>query len=573
MAIEKVINVEVKTGQSVKEVRKLNTEITQTEKQTEAVKKSTNGLVNSLDKMSGGAITAFRGMVSGAKSGVVAMKSLKFAIAATGIGILVLAVASLITYFTQTQRGADLVKKAFSAIGATVSVLVDRISGFGEGLALIFSGKYKEGADKLKASMQGIGAEIVKESKAAWDLQDALQAVEDREISLIKVNARKKASIESLRLAAEDETKSQKERADALRQAMELQNEISDSEIAIAKERARISQEQLNLGESTREEIRANEELQAKVIDLEASRDRSLKRVATRLNAFTKVQKDSNKSVEEAAKKAKEAEEAEIKRIQAIEGVRLDFLKKKEDLDAKTEEDKLELERQRAQESLNILIGSEAEKREAQLQLDAFFDQKEIELEQSKQDQLIALREEAEDARTKLEEKQAEERKVLEQSVLDAKIAIVLNGLELIRQIAGEDSKIGKGLAAAQTVIQGIQGVQSAYTTAQASPITTLFPAYPLVQAGLAGAFSALQLKKILSTDPTGKSTPNMGGSGGGGGGAQAPSFNVVGTSGTNQIAQQLGQEQQPVQAYVVGSNVTTQQALDRNIVDTATIG
>jgi hypothetical protein len=51
-----------------------------------------------------------------------------------------------------------------------------------------------------------------------------------------------------------------------------------------------------------------------------------------------------------------------------------------------------------------------------------------------------------------------------------------------------------------------------------------------------------------------------------------APSFNVVGTSGVNQIAQGLG-NQSPVQAYVVGSQVTTQQALDRNIVRTATLG
>ena len=62
--------------------------------------------------------------------------------------------------------------------------------------------------------------------------------------------------------------------------------------------------------------------------------------------------------------------------------------------------------------------------------------------------------------------------------------------------------------------------------------------------------------------------------SGGGGGGALAPApqFNVVGNSGVNQIAQTLG-AQQPVQAYVVASNVTTQQSLDRNIVNNASLG
>jgi len=73
------------------------------------------------------------------------------------------------------------------------------------------------------------------------------------------------------------------------------------------------------------------------------------------------------------------------------------------------------------------------------------------------------------------------------------------------------------------------------------------------------------------------------GGGGGGtaptsiGGGATAPtppSFNVVGASGTNQLAQSIGaQQQQPIQAYVVANNVTTAQSLQRNIIESATIG
>ena len=65
-----------------------------------------------------------------------------------------------------------------------------------------------------------------------------------------------------------------------------------------------------------------------------------------------------------------------------------------------------------------------------------------------------------------------------------------------------------------------------------------------------------------------------MGGiSGGGGGGAQAPSFNVVGNSGVNQIAQTLNREQAPIQAVVVANNVTTAQSANRNIVQNASLG
>ena len=52
------------------------------------------------------------------------------------------------------------------------------------------------------------------------------------------------------------------------------------------------------------------------------------------------------------------------------------------------------------------------------------------------------------------------------------------------------------------------------------------------------------------------------------------PAFNVVGQSDTNQLADAIGgQEQQPIQAFVVSSEVTTAQELDRNIIDGASIG
>lgn len=51
------------------------------------------------------------------------------------------------------------------------------------------------------------------------------------------------------------------------------------------------------------------------------------------------------------------------------------------------------------------------------------------------------------------------------------------------------------------------------------------------------------------------------------------PAFNVIGASGTNQIADALaGQQQAPIQTFVVASEVTSEQALERNIVDSASI-
>jgi len=84
-------------------------------------------------------------------------------------------------------------------------------------------------------------------------------------------------------------------------------------------------------------------------------------------------------------------------------------------------------------------------------------------------------------------------------------------------------------------------------------------------------------VKKILSVKVPGKGSGGGGNSpspAGGGTGGGAPQFNVVGNSGVNQLAGVLGnREQTPVKAYVVPSDVTSGQSLDRNTIRNASIG
>lgn len=161
-----------------------------------------------------------------------------------------------------------------------------------------------------------------------------------------------------------------------------------------------------------------------------------------------------------------------------------------------------------------------------------------------------------------------------EKIVQDAKIGLAQNAFKLAGALAEEGSALAKGVQVAQTIISSIQGVQSAYTTAQASPITTAFPGYPIVQAGLAGAFGAISVQKILATPTKSSSAGSVGSSGAGGGGsAPPPAFNLVGGSGVNQIQDSLQEEQAPIQAFVVGSQVTNQQELDNAQASSASLG
>ena len=234
--------------------------------------------------------------------------------------------------------------------------------------------------------------------------------------------------------------------------------------------------------------------------------------------------------------------------------------------EADTELKKIELEREKHLAELLQLELDETEKLELKEKINALYDSKRKKAVEKITQSYIADA----DATSDKEKKRKED-------LVNAAIEQDNRTLGSIVELAGKGSAIGKAAAVAQVTMGGIEGVQNAYKTAQASPITAVFPAYPIIQAGLAAAFAGVQLKSILSTPK-----PSLSGSTGGGGGGSRPnvpssappSFNVVGTSETNQLAQSIGQEEkQPIKAFVVSNDVSTAQALDRNIVETASIG
>lgn len=175
---------------------------------------------------------------------------------------------------------------------------------------------------------------------------------------------------------------------------------------------------------------------------------------------------------------------------------------------------------------------------------------------------------------TSAEEKRiAEEDKATKIAIAEAtenaKIQLAGQTLDLIGSLAKEGSALAKGVAVAQTTIDTYKGATAAYSSMSAIPIVG--PALGAVAAGLVVASGIANVKKILATKPIEKSAPS-------GGGASvaapvAPSFNLVQGTGSNQIAESLATERQPLQAYVVASNVTSAQELDRNAINEASIG
>lgn len=140
---------------------------------------------------------------------------------------------------------------------------------------------------------------------------------------------------------------------------------------------------------------------------------------------------------------------------------------------------------------------------------------------------------------------------------------------------AEQSFKVGKALSLAQATISAIEGTQAAFTTANKSPITAVFPAYPFVMAGIAAAAGAANIAKIAATKFNAK------GGGGGGSSPTAPSGGGgggMGAGSTNAPALDLSfvnnqtNKPQPLQTYVLATNVSNAQEAEEKIKDQSRI-
>ena len=523
MAERREIEINVKTDKAVDNVDNLTDAVEDTAKAADEAGGSFDGLAAGIDRMTGGLVSGFRSAVTGIRNGVKAMRSLKVAIAATGIGALVLAIGTLVSYFTNTQRGADKINQVFKAVGATIDVLVDRVSSFGEGLFKIISGDFRGGVDLLKSSFKGLGEEIREESAAAVQLEKDFQALQDREIQMIETRAQRRASIEALRLVAADETKDLQARAAALKEAMDLEKQLADEEVAIAAERARILQEQNALGESTREDLQAEAEANARVIELQAQRDTRLKELVATYNSL-------NKQVRDAAQAIRDEESAIL------------------ELNTK------------AVDSKKLAVDNE------------------LQLHQMLRNNMAAIDQQYANVREKIEADSA--KKTRDQKI--AELEIVAGALNGLGQLAGENAAAGKAISAAEAIINTYTGATKALAQ---GGIFGVVAAAGVVASGIASVRS-IYATDVPDTKPSSINLGgrNIGGAGGGRRAAPpAPNiprpqglnasigFDTTGANLGNQIAESL--QGQPMRAYVVNQDIQSTEKLDRKIEETATFG
>lgn len=370
--------------------------------------------------------------------------------------------------------------------------------------------------------------------------------------------------------------------------ALDKMREAADKSLALNKKY--LEQQGDQLDEFTKKKIEAkNKYLEALKDEGNSEKDRVelAKRLNRELAAADKEREDEKekKRIEAAKKAAAAAKKEELTETEKKEKRKQEDKKYFEQIDqSQTDFDVSSLE------NLDAINQAKREK-------DAKFKEDQIAAEQAFQletAQIIYDSETERDARAE----EARNRRIEQfQITTNAIGSIAQSGEKLLESIQANGLARGKAGQAAMKALALVQiGADSAIAfskmmqgteSSAAGAASVAGPAAPAVYLSTKIAFYASGAATILSNLARARAllsgggsaaggggvAPSMAGGSAGGGGA-APQFNVVGNSGVNQLASVMNTNQQtPVKAYVVPSDVTSGQSLDRNIIRSASIG
>ena len=575
---------------------------------TQAKAKETNEAISSgleaLDKRTGGAVSAFKSLQSGIGGAIKSFGTLKGAIIATGLGALLVAVTSLVTYFKNTERGGDALAVVLGALGAVVGKLTDvlvklgeklfeafqnpqqalkdfgkllkenivnRIEGLlellpalGKAIGLALKGEFSAAAktaadaagkvalgveditDKVGAAVDAtveFSKSLVAAAKEGARVADLLNAVEDAERALIVQRAKANKQIAEARFIADDLTKSTEERIAAVERAGALEEEVAAKEVANQKLRLQALKAQSRISEVNEEQLVAIAEAEARVLELEQASIARKRRLGTEVKGLRAEEKAAADEKLKAAQEFAALEEKAAQDFALQQGALLDKAY-----------EMLLTDQQRE-------INAVRDKYFAILQLDELSAEQRIALEQKQADEIAAINLKASDAQ-----------KALDKTKKDAKIAGINQEIDLAQNALGSLFKNSKAVATANVIIDAAQAAVGIFRSSSTLP-EPFGSINRGIQLAALAATTAASIRSINAAEPTGSSaapaaitSPSAP--------SQPPQFNVVGQGGVNQLAQSIGgQFNQPIRAYVVGGDVTTAQQLQRQRVRTATFG
>ena len=138
-------------------------------------------------------------------------------------------------------------------------------------------------------------------------------------------------------------------------------------------------------------------------------------------------------------------------------------------------------------------------------------------------------------------------------------------------EIERKQFKANKAAAIAEATISTFLAANNVLAQTKGGSVARIAGMIAVIGTGLANV--AMIAKQQFVSSQSNLSSAGVG-TNGTSGGVQAPDFNIVGQSASNQLAEAVkGQFQQPIKAYVVSKDVSTAQEMDRNIIGSASLG
>jgi len=584
MAQKRVIEIEAKADKALGELEALKKELQDLNKEVVNSNKNTE---ESLKGIEGAAKTTAKGF-----------KGVGLALKAAGIGLAIQLFTKFKELLGQNQLVVDTFNTAFGALSIVVNDFVDFVTNnFGK-VQAFFKAIFEDPQASMKRFYNAFKANIIERFNSfldtlgyvasavskvfKGDFQGALDDVKNAGKELVDVYTGVDNSFDKIVDGVSKATKAAVEYGKKVIETSAANVELAkSSEVAAVQQQGLIEKydRQAEKLRQVRDEernsiddrIKANNELKAVLDEQEAA---MLAAVDTQIKA-AQAAFDANKTQENyiallQATQEKEAVLAQIEGFRSEQKINdLGLAREKIDLT----QSEIEAENARLIEGKKAdaeLIQSDVARLEA---MKAILQEEKL-LETQRLKDKIALYAEGTQARQDAENElqdflaaNGQAQKKIDQDVAQAKMDSVMTGLSGVAKLVGESSGFGKAIAISQAIIDTYAGANKA-----------------LAQGGIFGGVAAAgiiagglaNVRNIVSTQtptpppfaaeagvssPTAVSRPNP------------PSFNVVGASGVNQLANVINaQNDKPIKAYVVSGEVTTAQSLERNAVKEASI-
>lgn len=187
----------------------------------------------------GGALDMLPGSFGSAAGGAKALGKQLIMLMANPIVALIAAISAaligLFKAFMSTDSGADLMAEKMEQLRAIMDALRQRAIALVGALTALFKGDFKGAAAQFKAAVTGIGDQLSAATRAAKEYARAIDDIEDAEKNYISQSAEMRNAIAKLEFTAADRSKSTTEREKALREALALDKQQSETRIALAK--------------------------------------------------------------------------------------------------------------------------------------------------------------------------------------------------------------------------------------------------------------------------------------------------------------------------------------------------